>query len=463
MTIADFNDKKITVMGLGSYAQGSGIAAALFFAKAGARVTVTDMKPQETFAAAIKKLKKYPNVSFVFGEHREKDFTDADMIIKNPDVPMHSPLLALAKKHDVPVHNDWSIFAALKPNMWVGVTGTRGKTTTTTLIDALLKTKYPTRLCGNVGISPLAVYGAVKKDDVIVSELSSWNLQQLGVVRKNPHVAVLTNLLRDHLNKYKTIGEYYKDKENIFSYQTNNDILVANRDNEEVRKRVKKAKAHVVWFSQKPFAGDGAYIKNGVIYFAQGKKATAVCSIKDIRIAGEHNQGNVLAAICAAMILGVPPAKIKSVVRKFSGVAHRLEHIATIKGIRYYDDTTATTPDATIAALTALPTKNMILLAGGTDKKLEFRALAETIARHKPRLILFAGTATEKLTKELARIRYTNILGIAHSMKEAMDMVRAHARRGDIVLLSPGAASFGIFKNEFDRGNQFRAFVKKLK
>lgn len=449
-------------MGLGSYAQGSGIAAALFFAKAGARVTVTDMKQKETFVAAIKKLERYKNISFVFGAHREKDFTDADMIIKNPDVPMHSPYLAIAKKRNIPIHNDWSIFAAMNPHMWIGVTGTRGKTTTTTLIDAILKTTFMTRLCGNVGVSPLAIFHAMRKNDIVISELSSWNLQQLGAVRKSPHIAVLTNLLRDHMNKYKTIGEYYKDKENIFRYQGVSDILVANRDNDEVRKRVKKARAHVFWFSQKPFSGDGAYIRNGMIYFVHEKEVAVVCAVSDIHVIGEHNLGNVLAAVCVAMALGVAPARIKRVVRKFSGAAHRLEYIATIRGVRYFDDTTATTPDATIAALASLPTQNMILLAGGTDKKLEFRALAEMIARHKPRLILFAGTATDKLQKELKKVRYDKTIGIAHSMREAMGMVRAHVKKGDTVLLSPGAASFGIFKNEFDRGNQFRAFVKKL-
>lgn len=450
-------------MGLGTYAQGSGIAAALFFAKAGACVTVTDTKPAETFGVAMRKLEKYDNITFALGGHREKDFTDADMIIKNPDVPMHSPYLALAKQHGVPVHNDWSIFASLKTNMWVGVTGTRGKTTTTTLIDTLLKTKYPTRLCGNVGVSPLALFQAIRKDDVIVSELSSWNIQQLGAVRRSPHIAVLTNLLRDHMNKYKTINEYYTDKENIFRYQTKDDVLIANLDNAEVKERVKKAKARIVWFSRNPFRGEGVYIQNGTIYFTQHKKKVPVCALSDIRLAGEHNQDNVLAAVCVAMVLGVAPVLIKNVVRKFTGVAHRLEHIATVNGVRYYDDTTATTPDATMAALAALPTKNMILLAGGTDKKLEFSALAHALAQHAPRLVLFSGTATDKLVKELQKTRYAKLLGVVGSMKEAGDMIRAHAKRGDIVLLSPGAASFGIFKNEFDRGKQFRAFVRKLK
>jgi len=451
-------------MGLGTYAQGSGIAAALFFAKAGARVTVTDMKPAETFATALRKLEKYKNITFALGGHREKDFTDADMIIKNPDVPMHSPYLALAEKYNIPIHNDWSIFVSLKPNMWVGVTGTRGKTTTTTLINALLKTKYATRLCGNVGVSPLALFQSIRKKDAIVSELSSWNIQQLGAVRRSPHVAVLTNLLRDHMNKYATLNEYYKDKENIFAYQTEYDLLIANRDNAEVRKRVTKAKANLFWFSRKPFIGEGAYIKNGIIYFSHQGKIVPVCEIRDIRLAGEHNQDNVLAAVCVAMALHIPPTRIKNEVRKFIGVAYRLEHIATIRGVQYYDDTTATTPDATMAALAALPAKNnMILLAGGADKKLEFRALAQALARHNPRLILFAGTATEKLMKELRKTKFKKVLGIVGSMKEAGSLAQTHAKRGDTVLLSPGAANFGIFKNEFDRGDQFRAFVGKLK
>ncbi|MBI1755168.1 UDP-N-acetylmuramoyl-L-alanine--D-glutamate ligase [Candidatus Azambacteria bacterium] len=449
----DFKGKKVVIMGLGSYDQGSGIAAARFFARAGAKVLVTDLKPKEVFVRQLKKLAGYRTIKYIFGKHRKIDFQMADIIVKNPDVPVGSPYLAAARKRNIPIHNDWSIFFFFFNNPLVGVTGTRGKTTTATLLNEFLKEHYETFLCGNVGVSPLAVIEKVKPGNVVVAELSSWNLQQLPAVKKGPHIAVITNLLVDHLNKYKNLNEYYKDKENIFKYQTHGDFLVVNRDDAQLRKRVKKARSRVFWFSQKPFAGDGVFVRGGNIVFrADGKEAVAA-NVSDVRLKGSHNLENICAAVCAAMITHVSPVHIKKVLRAFTGVSSRLELVREIGGVKYYNDTTATTPDAAIAALRALKSKRMILLAGGTDKKLDYRAYAKEVKKRRPFLVLFAGTAADKIRKELKN--YSHILGVVQSMKEAMRMARPHIKKGDIVLLSPGAASFGIFKNEFDRGVQF--------
>ena len=456
----DFTGKKVVIMGLGINKEGSGVSSALFFARAGAQVLVTDYKPRSFFTAQIKKLTPHKNIRFVFGRHNESDFKNADIIIKNPDVPKSSPYLAVARTHGIPVHNDWSVFLSLHDNPLVGVTGTRGKSTTTTLIHEMLRNTYSVKLCGNIGVSPLAIAGKTRPEDVLVAELSSWNLQQFDVVKKSPHIAVVTNLLPDHLNKYKNIREYYRDKENIFRYQTNRDALVANRDNKEVVKRVKKAKAHILWFSHKPFKGDGAYVKNGKIMFSFDGRTEQVCSVKEIRIPGAHNLENVLAAVCVAAIAGISPKEIKRTITRFRGIPNRLELVRETKGVQYYNDTTATSPDAVIAALRALDSKKVVLLAGGTDKKLDYSLFAKEIRKYKPRLILFAGTATDKIRKELKK--YPRILGEVRSMKEAMRLAKAHAKKGDIVLLSPGAASFGIFKNEFDRGAQFYRQVKTM-
>ena len=457
----EFKNKKVVVMGLGSYEQGSGISAALFLAKAGARVLVTDLKPKSALLSQIQKLKKYRNVRFVLGKHREADFKRADLIIKNPDVPKSSPYLRVAAKRGIPIHNDWTIFLSLHRNPLIGVTGTRGKTTTATLLNEFLKEHYKTFLVGNIGTSPLAIAERVKSKDVLVAELSSWNLQQFPTIKKSPHIAVVTNVLVDHLNKYKNLEEYWADKDHIWKWQTHRDFLVANRDSVELRRRVKGARSRVFWFSEKPFRGDGAYVKGGRIYFTHGGNTTSVCRVSDIRVKGAHNLENALAAVCAAMLAHVSPAHIRKALKSFRGVPNRLELVATKGGVKYYNDTTATTPDATIAALRALNSKRVILCAGGTDKKLDFHAFAREVKKHAPRLILFAGTATDKIVKELKG--YKRLLGMAHSMKEAMRLVRANAKKGDIVLLSPGAASFGIFKNEFDRGKQFCELVKKVR
>ncbi|OGD31385.1 UDP-N-acetylmuramoylalanine--D-glutamate ligase [Candidatus Azambacteria bacterium RIFCSPHIGHO2_02_FULL_52_12] len=457
---SEFKNKKVLIMGLGSYRDGSGISAALFFAHAGADVLVNDIGPATAFTAQIKRLKKYRNVRFLFGKHRKTDFQTADYIIKNPAVPKNHPMLGAARKSGVPIHNDWSIFLSLKDNPVIGVTGTRGKTTVATLLNEFLKEHYATLLCGNMGLSPLAIINTVKRDDVIVAELSSWNLQQLPTIKKSPHIAVVTNLLTDHLNKYKNLNEYYKDKERIFAYQKKDDFLVANRDNAELRKRARTARSRAFLFSKKPFSGNGAHIKNGRIVFRYGKAVMDVCGVKDIRLPGEHNLENALAAVCAAFIAHVSPRHIKKTLKAFTGVPNRLELVREVSGVTYYNDTTATTPDATIAALRALKSKNIILLAGGTDKKLNFKAWSKEIKKWRPRIIFFSGTAMDKMQKELKK--YPHILGTVSSMKEAMRLAKQRARKGDIVLLSPGAASFGIFKNEFDRGTQFVKAVKKL-
>lgn len=450
-------------MGLGSYAQGSGFAAAVFFAQAGAQVLVTDMKPASFFASAIIKFKKYPHIRFVFGKHREQDFTQADLIIKNPDVPKSSPYLRVAKEYGVPVWGDWTVFLAVSDATIVGVTGSKGKSTTTTLLNEMARQKYRTHLCGNIGVSPLAVAHKVKQGDVMVAELSSWGLQGFETARISPHVAVITNLFPEHLNKYKNIGEYYKDKEIIFRYQKSDDWCIANRDDREVKKRIAKAKATVLWFSKKPFRGDGAYVKDNTIFFSHGTKKTRICAISDILLPGAHNLENVLAATCTAMCMGVPPRAIQKTIKEFRGVPGRMELVKIVKGAAYYNDTTATMPDAAIAALDVLAGKRVILLAGGADKNLEYKDFARAIKKRAVKLILFKGTATEKLMRELEKISCKEALCVVTSMKEAMMCARREAKKGDIVLLSPGAASFGIFKNEFDRGDQFSALVRKLR
>lgn len=470
-------------MGLGNYEQGSGVSATLFFARAGARVLVTDLSDEKQLARQIKKLKKYNNIKFVLGGHRDKDFGNADFIIKNPSVPKGSRYLKIARINKIPIYNDWSVFLKLKNNFLVGVTGSKGKSTTTTLINELLKQKRKTHLCGNIGVSPLAILGKIKKSDILVAELSSWGLQGFEAIRKSPNISVVTNLFPEHLNKYKNLEEYYKDKDNIFRFQPAGDYVVANRDNKELRERAKKAKSRIFWFSKEPFKGNGIYVKSGKIFFSDNRKIELVCSTKDMKLPGLHNLENVLAAVCVAMIMGVERKHILKVLWNFKGIPNRLELVREVNGVKYYNDTTATTPDATIAALKTLNSKKVILLAGGADKKLDYRELAKTIPKFVKTLILFKGEASDKLLHE-SRIKNQELRGdptsqtLSHprrsglqklgiirditSMKDALKIAQANTKKGDTILLSPAAASFGIFKNEFDRGEQFCEFVENI-
>ncbi len=400
-----FKDKKVVIMGLGLH--GGGVGSAKFFVKQGAKVLVTDLRSRKELEPSFKKLKSginrdYPK--FVLGRHRKEDFINADLIIRNPGVPRESIYLKIAKKNNIPVKTDIDIFFDLYKGKIIGITGTKGKSTVATLIYLLLKKKYPkVFLAGNIGVSPLDI---ISKKGIAVLELSSFELEYL---KKSPEIALITNLFPDHLNRYKSFRDYIEAKKSIFKYQGKKDILILNKN---------------IKFKSK-----------GKRYFFDGS--------------------NTSAAVAVAEIMKVPEKHIKKVISGFKGVAHRQEFIAVKKGVSYFNDTTATNPDAVILALKRF--KKPVLIAGGEDKNLNYSALAKEIKK-LDFVILFPGTASDKIKKHLKGFKIYNV----KSMKQAVKKAASLARKGDIVLLSPGAASFNMFKNEFDRGNQFIQTVKGL-
>ena len=431
----NFKNKKIVIFGLGNYKDGSGISAALFFAKEDAKLTITDLKTKKELSPQLKRLKKYKNIRYVLGKHRMQDFQGADYIFKNPSVPKNSPYLQIARKNKIPIINDWTVFFDRRPaNLLIGITGSKGKSTAAALIYHILKTaKKDVVLCGNIGQSPLSMLNKIKKDTIVIAELSSWLLHEFEFVKKSPQIAVITNLMPDHLDKYKNIKEYYRDKENIFRFQKPGNYLILNRNDKNLRKLTKRAKSRVIWY-------DGN-LKN--------------------------------AASNVTKILGIPKKIIDKTLKNFKGLPARLELIAEKNGIKYYNDTTATMPDATIYALHSLKNYKgkIILIAGGVDKKLDYKNLANEIPKFVKALILFKGSASEKILKELEiknlsadrqDLKLEIIKGVS-LMKEAVEIASRFTSKGNIILLSPGAASFNMFKNEFDRGGQFNKFVKQLK
>lgn len=446
-------------MGLGGYEDGSGISAALFFARSGARVLVTDMKEEEELKHQIKKLNKFKNIKYVFGIHRKEDFQKAHLIFQNPSVPDSSPYLKIARENNIPIINDWSLFLDNHDNFLIGITGSKGKSTTTSLVFELIKKKNKAILCGNIGVSPLKYMDSMKRDGVVVAEFSSWLLRGLLPVKKCPNIAVITNLKSDHLDKYDSIEDYHNDKKIIFKFQEPKDIIILNKDDKESKKVGEGIKSRIFWFSKKHFSGkNGIFVKDKDIIFKDEGRAEKVAKISDIKIPGDHNLENILAAVCVAKVFGIKNNDIKNVLRKFKGIPDRLELVREIKGVRYYNDTTATNPDGAVSALKAFKEKKkrIILIAGGVDKNLDYKEFAKTIKREVKELILFPGTATDKILKEV-NVRHR----MAHKMNEAVSLAKSFAKKGDIVLLSPGAASFGLFQNEFDRGKQFVKEVKK--
>jgi UDP-N-acetylmuramoylalanine--D-glutamate ligase len=454
----DFKNKRVTVMGLGLH--GGGVSTVEFLCKKGARVLATDLRDQKTLQPSLDKLKKY-KIEYVLGEHREKDFSDADMIIKNPGVKPDSPYLKIARKNKIPIETDIGIFFMMCPAQIIGITGTRGKSTTATLIYKILKKKFKrVFLAGNIGDSVLNYLDQLKKGDWIVLEMSSWQTAGLRTIKKSPHISVITNIMDDHMNFYKTKSDYIDDKKQIFKYQKKNDWLVLNYDNPYTRKMAEEVQSKVLFYSStktEPSKADFSDMAGGGVIFPLEKSGQKICFAGFKRnIIGLHNLSNIIAAVAVAKIFKIPDDKIKKTLKEFKGVPFRQELIAVKRGVKYINDTTATTPDAAIAALKTLSDKkNIVLIAGGADKNLDFKKMVLEIEKKVKFLILLKGTATDKILK-------LKKAPIVDSMAKAVALAQKNAKAGNIVLLSPGAASFGLFNNEFDRGQQFNNIVKKL-
>ncbi|MCX6745665.1 MAG: UDP-N-acetylmuramoyl-L-alanine--D-glutamate ligase [Candidatus Parcubacteria bacterium] len=459
----NFKNKKITVMGLGLH--GGGLAVTKFLAQKGALLTVTDLKNEKQLKSSLNQLRGF-KIKYVLGQHKLSDFRNAQMIIQNPGVSRDSRFLLEAKKHKIPIETDLSLFFQLCPSSKIiGITGTKGKSTTTTLIYNIIKAqKKDAVMGGNIRISPLEFLKKIKSQTPVILELSSWQLEGLAERKISPPIAVITNILVDHLNTYKNLADYAQAKSMIFKYQKPNDIIILNKENALTLKMAKKARAKVYFFSKQKLNKNesGTYPeKNWLIFQTKGKKKK-ILKLSEIQLPGSHNLENILAAVCLVKTFGIPDKIIKRVIRQFGGIEGRLQLIREHKGIKYYNDTTATTPDAVIAALNTFDHK-VVLLAGGTDKKLDFKNLAKMIKAKVRALILFEGTATEKLVAELRKINFNQEIVFVDSMKEAFKQAKYILQEGDAFILSPGAASFGLFINEFDRGEQFNKIVKNLK
>lgn len=432
------------MLGLGLL--GRGVNVAKFLASLGVELTITDLKSKEVLNPSIKQLAKFESIRYVLGEHRLEDFQNCDMVIKSAGVPLDSPYVLEAVKNNIPVEMDASLFAKFTEATIVGITGTRGKSTVTHLVEHIATLAYPKHvfLGGNVrGVATLPLLKNVKVGDIVILELDSWQLQGFGDAQRSPHISVFTNFLVDHMNYYKgDIEKYWNDKANIFNYQTSENTLILG---EQAAKEFKKRNAKT----------------EGEIHVA--KKNIIPLNWK-IKIPGEHNLANIACAVLVCRELDISESVIKKGVESFLGVPGRLEYVRTASGVKYYNDTTATTPDGNRVAIQALQEKdkkNIVLIAGGNDKNLEYQDMVKLINKTVKGLILIQGTATDKILKLLPK-KTSYPVSVVDSMKKAVEGSQKMAKKGDTILLSPGATSFGVFKNEFDRGDQFLKIIKKL-
>lgn len=460
-----FKNKRITVFGLGLNM--GGVGTVQYLATHGAReIIVTDMKSREELKASLEKLSSYKNITYVLGQHRREDFTEVDMVIKNPIIPWTNEYIQLAKEHGVAVEMDSSLFFLLCKAPIIGVTGSKGKTTTASLIAHILETAEKKVL--RVGISQVGVLGVldrITEGQVVVFELSSWRLSALTHLKRSPHIAVVTNIFPDHLNYYKTMSAYADDKKNIFRFQKANDVVITDFDNQLSRDMMQDAPGSVLFASvHKPIDGDGAWLSDETLFVSEQGKESVLLPASEVPLKGAHNISNVLLAALATLSFGITLRDVRAAIKSFSGIPHRLEKIAEKNGVAYYNDTAATIPDAAIVALRSF-SEPVILIAGGSDKRLDFMLFAEEILARPKGLILFRGEGTEKIIQAIRKLlpesEKERPFEVVESMEKAVELASRSAEPGDVVLLSPGAASFGLFKNEFDRGEQFRKAVER--
>lgn len=450
-------------MGLGLH--GGALAVVKWLLKHKAILTITDIKTARQLRPTLEKIKKFPNslnIKYRLGGHNLVDFKDQDLIVQNPGVATNSPYLLAARKNNIPIVNEAVMFFGLYPGSSIGVTGTRGKSTTASLIHKILKTEIKSNVVtGNIATNPMfEVLGKLKVKSLPVVELSSWHLERMGDYKVSPHIAVVTNVLVDHLDRYGNFYAYKKAKQNIVNFQLEDDKAVLNADNPHSYSFRKHCPGKVYFYSLKKKV-KGAYIDKDNICFSKGKGRQVVMPVSDIKLPGQHNLSNVLAAITVAKIVGIKNENIIKAVRNFWGIDYRLEYKASINDLDVYNDSTSTTPDATIVAIDSFKDKNVILIAGGEDKNLDYKNLAKKIKKQVNFLLLLEGSGSQKLIKELKKINFNKKRAVFNikSLKQAYQLAMTKSVCNNVLLFSPAAASFNMFVNEFDRARQFDSLI----
>ncbi|MEX2008398.1 MAG: UDP-N-acetylmuramoyl-L-alanine--D-glutamate ligase [Candidatus Spechtbacterales bacterium] len=454
----DFRDKHITIMGLG--VAGGAVEDALFFIRQGAHVTVTDTKTEAELASSVARLKGQP-VTLHLGGHREEDFTKADLILRNPAVPSNSPFLDTARRHHVPIEMGSGLFSELADlSKLIGITGTKGKSTTTALTHAVVRVRHPDAYCGgNVDGSPLKFVDEANRGQWGVMELSSWRLESMAEHEKSPHVALITNIAQDHLNRYERYEDYREAKKHIFRFQNKDDIAILNADDGYLLSVANEVPSTLLWFSvlgrpDAPGGSVGVYLKEGTLHYGEETALLAKLSMRAV-----HHPANIVAALTVGRVLDVPFAKALKAIAEVPTLPGRLEYVATVSGVAFYNDTTATNPYAAKTSLERMAIQGSVsIIVGGEDKRMDFSELAEALSQAKAVFVL-PGTASEKLLAQVARLNVPHVTPVA-TLREAVE--GAFASKADIVLLSPAAASFNMFVNEFDRGDTFVKEVQRL-
>ena len=447
----DLNNKRVLVVGIGR----SGVAAAFFLQERGARVTVSDSKTEAQLQLEIAALLDR-GISIEAGRHGERTFRDQDLIVVSPGVPSDHPQLQQARSLGIPVIGEVELAFCFLQGKVIAITGSNGKTTTTTLIGEILaKSGKKTLVGGNIGTPVISLVEKSTPESYMVLEVSSFQLETIQTFR--PKVAAILNITPDHLDRHRNFQTYVDAKARIFENQESSDFAVLNEDDATCVTLGDRTRAQVFWFSRKKEVKQGAWVRDGQILFRDGRGQREIMLVSEIPLKGVHNVENVLAAVCAGALMGCEPEQLRSAVRNFKAVEHRLEYVATVQGVEYYDDSKATNVDATIKALESFPA-NIHLILGGKDKGSDYRVLNDLL-RERVKRVYTIGAAAEKIESQIkgaAEIVHTETLD------SAVRRAAAVAQPGDIVLLAPACASFDQFQSYGHRGRVFKEVVKSL-
>jgi UDP-N-acetylmuramoylalanine--D-glutamate ligase len=446
----ELKNKRVLVVGLAR----TGVATALFCAARGARVTATESRTEAQIGDSVAKLRE-AGVTLELGGHVDRTFVEQDLIVPSPGVPADFPQLAAARKAGVKIWSEIELAYRFLHGSLVGITGSNGKTTTTALIEHILRgSGLPTLLAGNIGTPLISMVEQTKKNTVTVVELSSFQLELIDTFR--PNVGLFLNLTPDHLDRHHTLKAYGDAKARIFENQTADDAAILNAD-DSASAAYAPSKPRVYWFSRKQRVSQGAYLRGEEVVLRIDGEDHTVLRRGEIPLAGAHNLENVLAATIATKLAGAAVPAIAAGVRSFAGVEHRLEFVAEIGGVRYYNDSKATNVDATLKALDAFPGRILIIL-GGKDKGSDYTVLQQPL-RDKAILALLIGAAAEKIESEIAG---SVAIERAGTIDRAVEVAAHTAHPGDIVLLAPACASFDQFENYEQRGRIFKELVHRL-
>ncbi len=453
-----YEKQRVTIIGLGR----EGTALAKFLARHEAEVTVTDIKKEEALRDRIDELRGLP-IRYLLGTHPEEAL-EADVIFVSPGVPRALPILTEARRRGIPLDTETRLFFSLCSAPIIGITGSSGKTTTTTLVGEIMRAGgYRTFVGGNIGSPLIDMVEQIRPSDKVVMELSSFQLDGLD---QSPHIAAVLNLSPNHLDRHASMEDYVRAKQNIVRFQHHSDYAILNADQELTRELTKDCRGRVFLFSRKQELKEGACLVQGQISVRWEGKESRVCDVSDIQLLGDHNVENILAAAAVGWVAGAKTKAIRRVVTSFTGVEHRLELVAEIDGVRYYNDSIATSPARTIAALNSF-VEPIVLLAGGREKHLPLASLARLIVSKTRSLILFGEAAPLLERAVLEALSKGNGVSIpiqrTSSLAEAVRTAAHVCQAGDVVLLSPACTSFDMYRDFAERGEHFKSLVRELR